>query len=1338
MTGVQYGNLDPYCPDWSAEAEVALPTRWMFSVALDYGDHAASPPTPTRDHAWPMRPDPFSTYRAGFEIRTYRRVQRVLFFNNFPDEASAGADCLVRSLDLAYSDQRTPADPRNPLYTFLVAATQTGYRQDPAGLVARSLPPLEFTYSAPQIRPDILSLDRDSLGNLPEGIDGTRFRWVDLDGEGLSGILSDTDAGWFYKRNLSAKNLVPQPEGGATARASLGPMRAVSALPGHSDLGGRHLLSLAGDGRLDVATLADPDPGFFSRTEDEDFAPFRRFRSLPQLDWTNPNLRFIDLTGDGLADILVTEDGIFTFYGSLGEAGFDVGRMVRVPWDEEKGPTIVLADGTETIFLADMSGDGLSDLVRVRNGEVCYWPNVGYGRFGAKVTMDFAPRFDSEDRFDPKRTRLADIDGTGTADLLYIGADGVRVWYNQSGNAWSAATHLAVFPTADLLSSVQVLDLLGTGTACLVWSSPLTAGTAAPLLYVDLMGGRKPHLMTGMINNFGAETRVVYAPSTRFYLADAEAGRPWVTRLPFPVQVIERTETIDWIGRNRLVTRYAYHHGHYDGYEREFRGFGMVEQWDTEEFRADAAFDDGEFVNWDRQSWSPPMLSRTWFHTGAFVNASRVTQQYQREYWIEPALRAPDRAADAAAMRPPDTVLPDGLDPFEIQEAYRALKGQTLRVEIYAEDGTAAAANPYSVTESNFTVLCLQNRGANRHGVFFVHPRETMSLHYERAADDPRIAHDVVIETDPYGNVVRSVSIGYPRRSGYTPPEPALPAATQAMLAYDQTRLHMRATEQQYTNAIDDPAKWPDSRRVPLPAAGNVAEITGVAPSRKGSGITSLFSFAELDGTAGGKGIWQNAWTGLLDIPYEAIPASDIDGAGTPAGTLTRRLIAQSRTLYRSDDLTQLLPLHQLLPLAIAGESYKAALTPGLLSGIFGALIPDTTLIEGGYVQLSGEAGWWMPSGRIFLSPGDGDAPAEELAYAKTHFFLPRRAVDPFGGITRVDYDADCLMPIGTTDPVGNVTAVQNDYRVLHPATITDPNGNQSAVVFDALGLVTATAVMGKTSETLGDLPTGFVIDLDTPTLIAQFADPLSAPAALLGSATTRTLYDLFAYQRTSATAQPSPPAVYMLARETHVADLGAGGVPAATQYQYAVAYSDGFSREIQRKARVAPGPLTDGGPMVSPRWVGSGWTIFNNKGQPVRQYEPYFSATSGFEFAAQAGVSTILLYDLTGRVVAKLYPDNRWEKTVFDAWRQEGWDANDTILIADPRTDPDVGSHFVRLLGMADGAFSSWHDLRGGRRSERRTVRHRPRALFLHTAEPDPAFLLGHRRGPPLQDPQQ
>jgi RHS repeat-associated protein len=1294
---VQYGNVEPYFPDWGAAEETPLPADWMFSVVLDYGDHTSVPPAPLGDQPWPLRPDPFSSYRAGFEVRTYRRIQRLLFFNNFPAEPTAGADCLVRSLDFVYSDQQAPADPRNPSYTFLVTVTETGYRQSDQGPVIKAMPPLEFSYSQPQIQQDILTADPGTLRNLPEGINGTALRWADLDGEGLSGILTYCAGAWYYKRNLSADNLVPRTDGTLVARACFGPLETVACLPSRTDLSGTRLLDLSGSGRLDVVALAEPDPGFFERTVDDDFQPFQHFAALPTLDWSDPNIRFIDLTGDGFADILMTEDGLFTFHASLGgAAGFDSARQVRTPWDEEKGPKVVLADGTGTIFIADMSGDGLNDIVRVRNGEACYWPNTGYGRFASKVTMDSAPRFDNEERFDPGRIQLADIDGTGTADLIYAGGQGVTAWFNQSGNGWSEPTDLAVFPTADRLSSVQAVDLLGTGTACLVWSSPLPGQAAAPLAYVDLMGGQKPHLLTCARNNLGAETRVTYAPSTRFYVADETAGNPWVTRLPFPVQVVERVETIDWVGRNRLVSRYAYHHGYFDAYEREFRGFGMVEQWDTEEFRTDTAFNDGDFVNWDAQSWSPPVLTRTWFHTGAFDEAQAVTQQFLGEYWTEPALQGPGQAANAAAMRLPDTPLPAGLDPFEVQEAYRALKGHPLRVETYADDGSAEAVNPYLVTEQNFTVCCLQQMDGNLHAVFFVHPREVLSFHYERGPDDPRASHELTLQADDYGNVLRNVSVGYPRRAGYQPPEPALSAAMQEMLAYDQTRLHVRGTEHGYTNAIDDTGTWPDTYRAPLRSATDEAEITGVAPSVKGTGITSLFTFDEIDGPGG---VWQTVWNPAHDVPYEALPASDIDGTGSPAATPTRRFIAGQRTLYRSDDLTTLLPPGQLQSLALPGESYQAALTTGIVSAIFGALLPAATLAEGGYVQLSSETGWWMPSGRVFFSPGDSDTPAQELVSAQAGFFLPRRAVDPFGAITRVDYDGNALLPVTITDPVGNITTANNDYRVLQPATVTDPNGNRILAAFDVLSHVTATAGMGKTSEVAGDLLTGFAVDLDDTTLLAQFSDPLSDPAAILGNATSRFLYDLGAYQRTSAQAQPLPPAAYTLARETNVSDLAAPppypGAPQTTRYQYHFAYFDGFGREIQRKAQVAPGPVTDGGPQVSPRWAGSGWTIFDNKGRPVRKYEPFFSATNGFEFAAQAGVATVVFYDPPGRAVATLYPDSSWAKMVVGPWEEQSWDHNDTVLVADPRTDPDVGNYFQRLLGTAQ--FTSWYDLRIG-----------------------------------------
>ena len=65
-----------------------------------------------------------------------------------------------------------------------------------------------------------------------------------------------------------------------------------------------------------------------------------------------------------------------------------------------------------------------------------------------------------------------------------------------------------------------------------------------------------------------------------------------------------------------------------------------------------------------------------------------------------------------------------------------------------------------------------------------------------------------------------------------------------------------------------------------------------------------------------------------------------------------RRLIEHVRTLYRKDDLTALLPLGELEPLALAGEAYKLAFTPGLLAQVYQrigvALLPNPAGVLGG------------------------------------------------------------------------------------------------------------------------------------------------------------------------------------------------------------------------------------------------------------------------------------------------------------------------------------------------------------------------------------------------------
>ena len=74
------------------------------------------------------------------------------------------------------------------------------------------------------------------------------------------------------------------------------------------------------------------------------------------------------------------------------------------------------------------------------------------------------------------------------------------------------------------------------------------------------------------------------------------------------------------------MSRYAYHHGYFDGEEREFRGFGMVEQFDTEKFATLIQRDTlPDAANLDETSHVPPVLTRTWFHTGVFFDRERVS-----------------------------------------------------------------------------------------------------------------------------------------------------------------------------------------------------------------------------------------------------------------------------------------------------------------------------------------------------------------------------------------------------------------------------------------------------------------------------------------------------------------------------------------------------------------------------------------------------------------------------------------------------------------------------------------------------------------------------------------
>jgi YD repeat-containing protein len=100
---------------------------------------------------------------------------------------------------------------------------------------------------------------------------------------------------------------------------------------------------------------------------------------------------------------------------------------------------------------------------------------------------------------------------------------------------------------------------------------------------------------------------------------------------------------------------------------------------------------------------------------------------------------------------------------------------------------------------------------------------------------------------------------------------------------------------------------------------------------------------------------------------------------------------------------------------------------------------------------------------------------------------LPTTFVDPFNQVTTAAYDASWLTLTRVTDALDHTVQVETDYRVVAPALLTDANGNRSAVRFDELGVVVASAVMGKAGDADGD-----TLDDPTSTFDYGFYDKLT------------------------------------------------------------------------------------------------------------------------------------------------------------------------------------------------------------------------------------------------------
>jgi RHS repeat-associated protein len=377
--------------------------------------------------------------------------------------------------------------------------------------------------------------------------------------------------------------------------------------------------------------------------------------------------------------------------------------------------------------------------------------------------------------------------------------------------------------------------------------------------------------------------------------------------------------------------------------------------------------------------------------------------------------------------------------------------------------------------------------------------------------------------------------------------------------------------------------------------------------------------------------------------------------------TAQKRIVEHARVLFFDDAspaLADPLPSGRMGRLGLPFETYRLALTANLLAIVFAdKLTPDVLATlddpqKSGYIKDADDGRYWIRSGIAGFAAG-----------AAQHFYLPERFTDAFGHVTALEYDARDLLLASTTDALGNTTRVERfDYRVLAPAEMRDINGNLAEVFFDVLGFAAASALKGKGSE--GDGLAGFDDDLANPAigdLAAFFGEAdLDEPRARswLAGASARHVY----YLGETVDADGAitwgihPACACGIARETHVGELAPGEDSAL---QAAFEYADGLGGVVVRK--VQDEPELPGGPL---RWVASGKVIFNNKGKPVRRYEPYFSPSGHrFEEPGEVGVTSVLYYDAAGRVVRGEMPDGTVSRAEFSPWFTRSFDANDCVL---------------------------------------------------------------------------
>lgn len=1246
--GPQYASLYPRSVRYGNFEQEGGAEAYAFELSFLYGDEP--------------RPDVLDSFRAGFQIRTARLCAGISVSHYFP-EALGDEPLVVGVTRMEYALEAG--------VSVMTSLTRTGRRRlDDGSIIEQALPALRFGYSAWTPSEAVFApLDAEGRQPPPSLAERSRLRFVDLYGDGLSGILddrSDSGDGPRYWR--------PQGNGRYAGAAPL-PVAPVTPLeaPGRTTL-----LDLSGEGKRDSVVLAPGRCGYFSNHNDGAWGPWTPLRSAPT-DLAAATGTFVDLTGDGRADFLDAGPLDWRASESRGRDGFGPTRSVPPPTGTSR-----YSSDTEAEFVGfvDIFGDGLSHLVALSSGQLRVWPSLGYGRFAPARDIPGVPIF--EESVTARDLVFGDITGAGGSDLMVVTGERVSVYLNHSGQFFSYLRDVTLPVDYGALDRAQAVDLLGLGISQLVVGFARNAPATA---YLDLACGRRPLLMTGIDNGMGATTEIHYKSSVDYSLADRAAGRPWLTSLPFPVSVVAEVDQTDAISRTRLVRVAQYSDGYFDPVDRQFAGFGYVQIQDSlavnpsvwhfpSEGPRAAPAAGSRSARADRaraqEQVAPavePLFSRCWQQVGAFEQAA--------------ALRA-RMLADAFHGEGDDLVLPaPALSPafrdagaHTLELAFKALAGREVRRERYGVgQGGAVAEVPYSVSQSAFGVELVQPAIDGNPAVVMVVDRESASIAYEQQPDDPFVSHSLAVEVDDFGQWIRTLNVGYARRqaAGRT----RLPGQREAMVRLE-TRGLINHVDGGYHNAdggttpVDNTPTGGSMHAVALQFEDQAFELSGFAQP------APYFSYAK-----------------ARELAAAAI--ADVVPFGEPlSGKQPQARLYRWQRAYFWDEEQAGTALQRTGPQQLLHHHQDGIYSDAFVARAFEGRIDDAYLREqAGYVH---DAGYWWSAGYVVSYSG------------RDAFYLAEAYTDPFGAATGLKYDRYGAMLIEKTDALGFTIDAAYDYQALQPRRIVDENHNVEEFGYDPLAqLLVQTRFGTEAGEVVGDEPLADYTRVAAPSAEAVLADP----QRYVQKAAAYYFYDLQAWRREPRT----PVCTIEVRRRTFVRPGGRGDSPDGAELAIRVRYFDGSQRRLAVAklvsgeppfalfGSVAPTLTARTGPADAPatQWQVTDQQRFDDRGTPVVRYQPYFAATPVYVEAPECGKWTIR-YDALYREVATETPKQFLTGSTFRSWSSTVSDEDDTVMrspyyikhINDPELPPAEKAALEMAARLADTPVTTSRDALG------------------------------------------